>query len=143
MILNNYWSSKWKWVWGSIYIDLLLVGCCNVNSSECATHWERTVFLVMDRIALFHFTKLVVVKAVMGFLKYSTMPAIVIDISVRRHLTIHCYSIEWPLLCHEDCTEFKCEMHVFFFYKDMHLPSIGNSCTTSKMCICKICKHKR
>lgn len=95
-----FWTAivlrKRKWIWRSIYIDLLLVVCWNVNSSERATHWDRAVLFLMDKIVLFHFNNLLVVKPVTGFLKHSTMPAIVICISMSRHLsavaiTGHCH----------------------------------------------------
>lgn len=103
----------------NIYIDLLLVVCWNVNSPECATHWDKTVLFIMDKIALFHFNNLLVVIPVMGFLKHSRMPAIVICISMTRHLSVvatqHCYFTDmgtvlerWNVKCTRLSLSYRC-----------------------------------
>lgn len=110
-----FWTAivlrKRKWIWRSVYIDLLLVVCWNVNSPECVTHWDRAVLFIMDKIVLFHFNNLLVVTPVTGFLKHSRMPAIVICISMSRHLsavaiTGHCHFLNlgtilrsWSVQC--------------------------------------------
>lgn len=84
---------KRKWISRSIHIDSLLVVCWNVNSPQCATHWDRTLLFIMDKIALFRFNNLLVVKPVMGLLKHSRMPATVICISMSSHLCRWCHTV--------------------------------------------------
>lgn len=145
-ILNSYCSSKKKrrWIWRSIHINLLLVVCGNVKSSECDTHWDRTVLFIMDKIALFHFNNLLVVKLVMGFLTHSRKPAIVICISMSRHLsavaiTQHCPfpnlgTVWWGW-------DVKCTC---LFQTDTHTQSINSSCwdsyTTKLLCMWRGCE---
>lgn len=87
-----------KWIWRSTYIDLLLVVRWNVNSPQCATHWDRAGLFIMDKIALFHFKNLLVVTPVTGFLKHSRTPAIAVCISMSRTLSAvvsagHCHCL--------------------------------------------------
>lgn len=129
-----------KWIWRSIYIDLLLVVRWNLNSPECATHWDRVVLFIMDKIALFHFNNLLVVTPVMGFPKHSRMPAFFICISMSRPLSAvaikgTAISLTWGQSCHRiaylSCT-------------DICVLSWGRSCwdsdTTYLWCICRSCR---